>query len=219
MITVSEMIQKIVLNTPFLEEGLACGIINLSALARQIQPQMEKELIKPVSTNAIIMDLKRFSLKIPKTSPQQFQILKKINDISIRSNLTEYTFLHSGTILEKQKLLLHEIVEQRDKFITFTHGLYEVTIIVNSCLEKIVDKVFRKEKLIAKLSDLSALIIHLPDETVHTPGIFYLLMKQLAWENINVIEEVSTYTEFTIILDKANIDRAFTVLKNFLWKT
>jgi len=32
-----------------------------------------------------------------------------------------------------------------------------------------------------------------------------------------VIEEVSTYTEFIIILDKDNIDRAFSVLKKFLW--
>lgn len=217
MITISEIIKNIVKNKPLIEEELTLNLINLSALARLIKPQIESKLLKPVTINAIVMALKRYSDKLPKPIAKQSDVIKKINDISIRSNLTEYTFLNSHSILRNQKILLDRIIDLRDRFFTFTHGLFEVTLIVNSCIEKNIEKIFKKEKLISKLNNLSALIIHLPKETVHTPGIFYLLLKQLAWENINIIEEVSTYTEFIIILDKNNIDRAFSILKNYLW--
>ncbi len=40
--------------------------------------------------------------------------------------------------------------------------------------------------------------------------------KQLAWNNINVVEVVSTYTEFTIILQKKQVDVSFSILMKFL---
>jgi len=217
MITVSEFIKKIVATTPFLEEGLAGGIINLSALARKIQPQIEAELYKPVSESAIMMALKRYSAKIEISVNAQAKVLKNIGDLTIRSNLSEYTYASSESILEKLKKLLHEIDSRRDKFVTFTHGLFEFSMIVNANLEKTVERIFAKEKRLNKLSDLSAIIINLPPAVVHTPGIHYAILKQLAWENINIIEEISTFTEFTIILEKSQIDRAFSVLKRFLW--
>ncbi len=219
MITISEIIKKIVKNKPLIEDQLSMGIINLSAFARTIQKQIENELLKPVSINAIVMALKRYSDKLQHPTNQQLNLIHKIHDISIRSNLSEYTFLASDSILKKQKLLLDEISDLRNRFLTFTHGLFEITLIVNSAIEKNVEKIFKNEKLISKLNNLSAIVIHLPKETVHTPGVFYLLLKQLAWENINVIEEVSTFTEFIIILDQNNVDRAFTVLKQYLWGT
>jgi aspartokinase len=215
---VSEIIKKIVISSPFLEEGLSRGIINLSALAREIQPRIEKELIKPVSESAILMALKRYSAKMRKSSGVQEKVLKNISDLTIRSNLHEYTYASSESILEKQKKLLHEIDNRRDKFVTFTQGLFEFSMIVNANLEKTVERIFSKEKMLLKLTDLCALILKLPPAVVHTPGIHYTILKQLAWENINVIEEISTFTEFTLILEKHQIDHAFTVLKRFLWK-
>jgi len=48
--------------------------------------------------------------------------------------------------------------------------------------------------------------------------VHYSILKQLAWSNINVIEVVSTYTEFTVIIDNARIDTAFSVLKNLMMR-
>jgi hypothetical protein len=59
MLTINELLEQIILRTPFLEEGLSQGIINLSALSRKIRPQIEKQILKPVSASAILMALKR----------------------------------------------------------------------------------------------------------------------------------------------------------------
>ena len=53
MITIPEIVEKIVRNSTFLEEGLNKKIINLSALSRIIKPEIEKELYKKVKNGAI----------------------------------------------------------------------------------------------------------------------------------------------------------------------
>lgn len=43
MISTSEVVQSIIQKSPLLEDGLARGIINYSALARDLRPQIEKK--------------------------------------------------------------------------------------------------------------------------------------------------------------------------------
>ena len=47
MISVAQAVEGIVKHKPYLSESLAAGIINISALARQIQEEVEKLLGKP----------------------------------------------------------------------------------------------------------------------------------------------------------------------------
>ena len=64
MITIPEIVEKIVKGSPFLEEGLNKKIVNLSALARIIKPQIETALYKKIENGAIIMALKRLSNRV-----------------------------------------------------------------------------------------------------------------------------------------------------------
>lgn len=216
MITVAEVLNKVVLETPFLEEGIADGIINLSALARKVRPQVEKTSMKPVSESAILMALKRMSPKLTKKIKLNKQSIFRAGDLTVRSDLSEFTFLKSDTLVEKQKALLHEIKERADHFVTFTQGVFEITTIVNADLTETVETIFKGEKVISQLGNLAAITIRLSPQTVHTPGVHYSILKQLALRDINVVEVVSTYTEFTIILEKDHVDVSFSVLLKFL---
>lgn len=219
MITVSEEIEKIVLGSHLLEEGLSQGIINLSALSRKIKPQIDSALMKNVSESAILMALKRFTLRAKSNEKEPINVLKNKADITVRSNLSEFTFLKSDSILERKKKLLEEVKEIKESFITFTQGVFEMTIIISADLTKTVENIFKEEKTISTINNLSAITIKLSPEIIYTPGVYYSILKQLAWKNINVVEVVSTYTEFTIILKKEYIDIAFSILLNFLSKS
>ena len=72
---------------------------------------------------------------------------------------------------------------------------------MSSDLEAAVQRIFKGERLISRYDGLSAIILRLTPQTVSAPGIYYLILKLLAWEDINVTEVVSTYTEFIILLD------------------
>jgi len=45
-------------------------------------------------------------------------------------------------------------------------------------------------------------------------GVYYYILKQLAWEGINIVQVVSTSNEFTIVVNQAEIDIAFKILMN-----
>lgn len=215
MITISEIISRNITQTPFLEEGIAEGLINLSALARTYKPQIERELLKPVSESAILMALKRMVPEIQAKSISHSNPENAATDITVRSGLSEFTFLKSDTILENQLILLHELKDRRDYFITFTQGMNEITTILSTDLEEKVQEAFSKEKLVKHLKKLAAITIRLNEQIIYTPGVHYNILKQLAWHKINIIEVVSTYTEFNIILHKNEVDISFSVLMKY----
>jgi hypothetical protein len=216
MVSISDALSKIVAQAPFLEEGLGSGIINLSALARILKPRIEKRLLKDVSDAALVMALKRLADKIEKKQPRPSELIKYVSDITVRSHLSEFTFRISESILPKQIRLLQAIKGRDGRFVTFSNGASEMTAIASSDLGKTVQDIFSGEKLLSRYDGLSAIILSLTPQTVNAPGIYYLILKLLAWEDLNVVEVVSTYTEFIILLNDRDIDRAFSTLRSLL---
>ena len=154
--------------SPLLEEGLARGIMNLSALARELRPGMEAELGKTVSPAAILMALKRLSPELPKQAGRKPAGLKKMGDLIVRSNLVEFTFRNSDSIWEKQKKLLHRIERNREAFLTYTQGVFEVMLLASAGIEKAVLEIFGGESVLARQGNLSAIVIRLsPADGAH----------------------------------------------------
>lgn len=213
MITVADVVDQIVKNSPFLEEGLGNGLINLSALARKFLPQVKESTKKEVKLGAIIMALKRLKLSLNKKSNQIEEIIKNLGDITVRSDLVEFTFANSSSLIDKQQKLFHLIGENREIFCNVSSGVSETTIIASKKIAERLKKIYSNETLITKLANLSSVTIKLPPENLTTPGIYYTILKHLAWENINIIESFSTTNELTLIFSDQDIERAFAVLK------
>lgn len=213
MINISDALEEIIQSYPFIEEGLSRSFINYSAFAREVKPQIEKRLYKSVKEGAIVMALKRISEGLS----QKFTGIESINlaDLTVRSNLCEITFQNSDTLPEKTRQLFGTITDQKDVICTLSEGVRETTFIISSELKEQVMKIFKTELLIAEINSLSSITIRLPIEVVYIPGVYYRILKMLAWENINVVEVLSTYTELTIIIEDKNIDKAFSILRGF----
>lgn len=213
MVTIPEVVEEIVKKSPFLEEGLSRGLINYSAFAREVKPQIEKGLYKSVKEGAIVMALKRISEGLS----QKFTGIESINlaDLTVRSNLCEITFQNSDTIPAKTRQLFGTITDQKDVICTLSEGVRETTFIISSELKEQVMKIFKTELLIAEINSLSSITIRLPKEVVYIPGVYYRILKMLAWENINVVEVLSTYTELTILVETKYVDKSFSILRGF----
>lgn len=209
------VVEEIIKKSPFLEEALAEGIINLSSLARQIKPEIEAETNKVVNSGAIVMALKRLSPKFdPNLKIKVKKVINRLGDITVRSNVTYYTFENSSSLVDKQSSLLNLLKSKKEIFYTFSQGVYETTIILSDSQHKDVDRLFANEKMIQKTEHLSSITIKLPSENSDVSGIYYFILKKIAWEGINILEVISTTHEFTIIVDDHDIDRAFSILKN-----
>lgn len=216
MITVAEEIRKVVTTSPFLEEGLTRGVLNLSALARELKPQVEATLLKDVSESSIVMALKRLGATLTERPARGGEeLLRASGDLTVRSNLSEFTFLKSDSSLENQKRLLDEVRGRSDTFVTFTQGVFESTIIVSSPLKPTVERIFADETQVSRLDDLSAIVVKFPVEAVSIPGVHYPILRQLAWQEVSIVEVISTYTELTLIIQREQVERAFSTLLGY----
>ena len=215
MKTISSVVENYIKKKPFLQSALAQGIINLTSLSRIVKPEIEAELGKDIRNGAIVMALKRLSDDLEfRATHKIIKILKNIGEITVRSSITDFTFLLSDTLLENQRLLLKEINKDKEVFYTSSRGVNELNIVVSNSLDKTVETLFEGERCTQKAENLSSITVKLPSENVTVPGIYYFIFQRLAWEGIVLYEVISTTNEFTILVDDEHVDIAFKTIKD-----
>lgn len=216
MNSITESVRKLIKDSPLIEEVLTRGLINLSAFARELKPKIEEELMKPVQIGSIVIALKRVSREVKGKMQKFIQAIQAGNELTVRSNLSEYTYIPSESLLSKYASLSRQIYKYPNTFFTLTKGLRETTLIISADLKKEIEVAFQKEKLVSKIEDLSSITITHSKDVVYVPGFHYMILKSLAWAGVNVIESVSAFTEFTVIVKDKDVDKAFAILKKLV---
>ena len=215
MLSVAQVVEDIVKHKPYLSESLAMGLINISALARQIKSEVEAALKKEVNPGAIVMALNRLAPYFQVREQVQLnRLLNNMGDIILRSNLCDYTFKNSNTLLECHIRVLKNISQKEEVFYTMVQGVFETNLVVSDTMEAAIDNYFKGEQCIFKQSGLSSVTLKLPKGNILQPGFYYSIMKELSWEGINLTEVISSTNEFTVVVDNSLIDKTFVVLKN-----
>lgn len=215
MLSVPQAIESIISRRPLLLEGLNEGIINLSSLARNIQPEVEQMLHKEIKIGALIMALKRFEPKLQVHFSQRIkEVIHEIDDITVRSNLVSFTFQNSNTLIEAQELLIKQIAVLKTVFYTISQGVFETTIIVSESFAENLSLLFKNEKIINKTDGLSSITLRLPKVNKEIPGLYHFIFSRIIWEGINVYEVISTTHEFSIVVKNNKVEQAFSILRN-----
>ncbi|UGS21222.1 aspartate kinase [Flavobacterium cyclinae] len=215
MKTISSVVEQYIKSKPFLLSSLSQGIINLTSLARIMMPELEAHLGKDVKQGAVVMSLKRLSEELDfKINYKISKVLKNIGEITVRSSLTDFTYIISDTLLDNQAKLISEINKNQDIFYTSSRGVNETNIVISASVEQLIETIFKNEKLTHKIENLSSITVKLPQENISTPGVYYYIFQRLAWEGIIIHEVISTTNEFTIIVSDDQIDVAFKVIKD-----
>ena len=215
MITTSDVVKDIIRRYPIMEDLLAQGILNLSAFARKIQPEVQERLLKDTSEAAIVMALKRLAPQLTPSSLTPTKLKSFGGTITVRSNLVEYVIANSDELLTAQAKLLKQANKQRE-FMNITRGLFETTFIVSDLLDETVSTALADEKVLMRIENLSAVTVHFKEETVFTPGVYYRILKALAWEKINFVEIISSGEEVTIVFEDNVVDQAFSAIKTIV---
>jgi aspartokinase len=211
MITIGELVNTYLKNHPYIEQGIENDLINYSSLARQIKPQIEKELMKRIEVSAVGMALRRAAKHIQKKK-SAYPVIRP-EELIVRSGIVEYTFEKSETVSSCVAAFLHATALEKKYFSVVTEGVFEVAVIMSTQYEGKAKEIFKKEKITSRQDKISAITLRLPTNNVVVPGVYHRFLQKLAWENINIIDLVSTLTEFTILLSEDEVDRAFRLLK------
>jgi hypothetical protein len=215
MKSTGQAVEQIIRSKSFIEEALEENLINLSSLARFIKQEVEEVLGKEVKEGALVMALKRYvSRADPKINIKLQKAMANLGEITVRSQLTDYTFRNSDSMLDNQKELLKSISQRGEIFYNLSRGVNETTIVISNIMNDEVERIFKKEKLVSRITHLSSVTIKLPINNTKVTGLYYSLLRKTTWERINILEVVSTTNEFTIVVDESEAGHVFNVFKN-----
>lgn len=213
MKTIQETVETIIKRTPFIEEAMQDKLINVSSLARLIQEEVESALGKPVKTGAIMMSINRMSpIELIKIRKNIKALSLNLGDFIVRSDLYDYTFKNSNTLHKQISLIFAKIGINRESFFTVSQGIFETNIVISANLKDDIDKIFMDEELISSMSKLASITIKLPKINLEQSGVYYFILKQLAWANIPVQEVISTTHEITLVVKEKDINKTFSIL-------
>jgi hypothetical protein len=215
MVTISHLVKNIIEKKPFISESLSQGLINYAALAELIKPEIEKELRKTVKNSAVMMALRRYSESSKKKLFKEVKFGKE-TEIIMRSDLMDLTVYKSHDSGELIKKLYNLIDVRKGDFLSLILGNNEISIITNKRNESKILGIIEKREIKSIIRDLSILTINLPEHSTHVIGLFYLLTKSLSWENITIIDMVSTWSEAGYVVKTEDASRAFKVLNKLI---
>lgn len=213
MKTIQEAVEITIRKTPFIEEALHEKLINVSSLARLILPEVSQLLKKEVKVGAVMMAINRLSpvneLRVRKNIKR---LALNLGDVIVRSDLCDYTFRNTPSLLREIAKLLSKSADSNDYFLTVSQGIFETNIVISKNLQPFIEEIFKNETLINNVNDLASITIKLPKENLEQSGVYYFILKQFAWANIAVQEVISTTHEMTIVVKERDVNETFAIL-------
>lgn len=216
MITVPQAVEKIIKRSRYLSEALSKDLINASSLARYIKPEVETLTYKEVTYGSVVMAVKRLQ-KSFSSGYKQVTVFKEAPDMIVRSNLTLIYVKNSADLLQKLSTI-EESSQSFQKKALFTYGRVETVVLTNKVNLESLIKILKEEEIEQTFPSVSSITIHLPEDAVSQPGVFYFFIKSLAWEGVNILDILSTHTELTLVFKPEDINTAFGILQSLFAK-
>ena len=206
---ISSILESLILTQPFLEDALLYGYLNLTAFAEYVQPHIQKELEKNVSTHAIKMALSRYQWA--KNIIKYREKRNGFTKLSTRKWLNIITLSRTPKNLELTTQLLLDKGRQKN-FLTIIEGIHEIDIVFEDELMPLIQEIFPKHFQLLMVSGLGLISGELSESEMTTPWLFYTVTKRLAFHGINIVQVLSTYHELWILVRDEDVKDAILVL-------
>ncbi|MFA5447182.1 MAG: hypothetical protein WC233_02775 [Sphaerochaeta sp.] len=210
--TVSSCVKRIVDKSPFIHEMLINGILSYSNYAASIHAEVERLYTKEVKSSAIVMALRRYAEELRRSNERRTSANVDYG-IVMKTNIFDLNLVRRDSFINKLAALYSQVSVDKGDFLNITLGSHEVSIAVSEKYRDLVNDLAQGEEVLNQMDDLVALTLVFTGEFLQTPGVVYEAVRRLAWEQINVIEIVSTMNELTFVIKREDSMRAFDVLQ------
>jgi len=210
MTKIAAALKEIVHENPFLEFGLSHRLCNLSQLAKFLEPLVEIRTQKEVSSAAITMALSR--LQKTQSCRRKRMEAFSIQEMRIYRNLATQSFTKTRENIQA----IHKIQDACQEiglYFVLSEGAIEATFIFDREARATVNR-YMKELSLYRNDHISCISVRFDEKFIWVPGHLYSILQKLNFQNINLVEVSSTYTEFNLYLEDKDIQRAFETLQS-----
>jgi len=210
---ISNSVEEIIAEDEVALEALRSKLLNLSAYAKSIRGEVERQTSKPVKTGSIVVALSRMGKAVNQIAPLRPRV--RICDLAIKAPIFEVTYEKTRENMAKIREIQTKL-NAGDNFLTITQGVGEITVI---CSQKVSEEVkkYVVVKPVGTYDGLGAITVRFNEpDYIEEPNMIYSLVAELAKKRINLIEIVSTFSELSFIVRKTDVDRVVAVLNKLL---
>ncbi|MFH1642008.1 MAG: ACT domain-containing protein [Nanoarchaeota archaeon] len=195
---------------PSIKDCLRKGMINYSALTRQISSHIGLDL--KINFDAILIACRRYSRKLKKEMVMEDKIMEilKQSKLGLKNKIVVVVIekdIYFNHLLELQK----DIKDKAEVFHVI-EGSSTITLITADEFKGHIEKLF-KTKVLKITSNLAEVTLKSPNDLEKTTGVIAYLTSLLAENGINIIETMSTWTDTLFVINEEDIGRVMEVLK------
>lgn len=216
MVTISHIVEKLINDRVFIQEPISKGIVSHGSLAKQLKPEIEEELGKEVKIHAIVMAIRRYADSLKEKYTEI--VFDYSSEIILKTDISDIEVLRSPSLLNKLKRLYDIVDFEKGDILNIIHGRHEVSVVTNERYRDKLLNILKGEKVLNFENNLVSLTLTFSKDFLHTPGVIFNVVRNIAWENINIFEIVSTNTELTFILNKKDAVKGYKVLEKLVEK-
>ena len=210
--SITEAVREIVSSDLSFQDSLQRDYCNISALARNIKPQIDQMLSKDTSIESIVTALKRsrYDYDVPQ---------KPIASILAASNITVNTDVAKVSAKKSKKTIekvAKAMVQGVGNFISISESIMSITLVFEDLLLQDIKGMFAYDDILEIEDSLAAIIVHSPEDIIKTPGCAIAFYNQLARRHINIEDTVSCYTDTIVLVKMEQVGKAFNALTDLI---
>lgn len=211
-----KVLRKILNRHPSILDAIQLKIVNFTELARFLREEVELEIGRRISIDAIRMGLMRYMEKLASyTSIQENKIMKVLADSSIelKSDIVVATFDEKSLWVAIPKII-NNIGQYR--FFQFTQGIGHITLVVDRESYPKILQVVGSRSLLNLIPNQSAIVLTSPRGIIDTPGVIAYITS-LLWRNgINITQVISCHVDTIFVLDREAAVKTYSLLESLI---
>jgi len=207
MPSVASEVRDYIAGHPSLSDGLKMGIVNYSALARKISKELGIR-----QREAVLAACRRYPVeKLRGYSEDAVRRMIQKSRIQTRTRVATITVVEGVDVLQRLGDVVEELLDENRvcRLIQVSQG---TVIILDDDSVSRVTKKLRSEQIIGVTRGLVEIDVISPETIEKTPGLLAFLSGALASRGINIVEEMSAYTDTIFLLERRDMTRAMEVL-------
>ncbi|UCF49191.1 MAG: hypothetical protein JSU91_05425 [Thermoplasmatales archaeon] len=217
MVTISHIVTKLISENIYLQEAIGKGIASYGSVAKKLKPDIEGELRKEVAHYAIVAAIRRYSEKMN----YRFQDIKfdaNTSEVNLKTNIMDINILRNHNLFDKLKRIYDIIKFEKGDILHIIYGKNSISIVTNERYKENICQYLREEQIMNIEENLVSLSFTIDKSLVDRAGVLFQIVRNFAWENINIIEVISIDLEITFIVDVRDAVRGYKALERLILK-
>jgi hypothetical protein len=205
--TIAHRVRAYIESQPTVKQCLAMGIVNLSALARQIAQTLGTD-----QEEAILSACRRFRDRggVRKGEAAMKTVLRK-SRLETKSRVSTITLGPGPTLLMRLSRTAKELLEE-GKPLKVIQGSQGTVVILDDDSADRVLKDLKGENILSVGRGLVEISVVSPTSIEKVPGIMAYLSSALAVNGMNILQVYSCFTDTVFVMEKGDMMRAVEIL-------